>query len=144
MLMWFVASCEGCWEGVSLDVPFELCCCGKKEERGTSCRGGNIKIWWWCDRLARQIGAWTSRLTKKNSSHKFTLIFQSQRFYSVEVSLSLVAHLIMSDPQEIATDPCSIHGGTIVLLSLPMYRSMLAPEDDFLLSLARGYTDCRV
>ena len=35
------------------------------------------------------------------------------RFYSVEVSLSLVAHLVPSDPQEFATDPCSIHGGTI-------------------------------
>jgi hypothetical protein len=36
-----------------------------------------------------------------------------QRFYSVEVSLSLVAHLAASDPQGFATDPCSIHGGTI-------------------------------
>ena len=34
------------------------------------------------------------------------------RFYSVEVSLSLVAHLASSDPQGFATDPCSIHGGT--------------------------------
>ena len=34
------------------------------------------------------------------------------RFYSVEVSLSLVAHLTSSDPQRFATDPCSIHGGT--------------------------------
>ena len=37
------------------------------------------------------------------------------RFYSVEVSLSLVAHLASSDPQGFATDPCSIHGGTNVL-----------------------------
>lgn len=42
------------------------------------------------------------------------LIFEiNHRFYSVEVSLSLVAHLTSSDPQEFATDPCSIHGGTI-------------------------------
>jgi len=37
------------------------------------------------------------------------------RFYSVEVSLSLVVHLSSSDPQGFATDPCSIHGGTNLL-----------------------------
>jgi hypothetical protein len=48
-----------------------------------------------------------------------------------------VAHLIISDPQGIATDPCSIHGGTISF-AVASNVSMLAPEDDFLLSLARG------
>jgi hypothetical protein len=43
------------------------------------------------------------------------------RFYSVEVSLSLVAHLTSSDPQGFATDPCSIHGGTNLLSLLAAF-----------------------
>ena len=47
--------------------------------------------------------------------YTFTIQQIHHRFYSVEVSLSLVAHLASSDPQLIATDPCSIHGGTNLL-----------------------------
>jgi hypothetical protein len=46
-----------------------------------------------------RFGAWALTLREDNEQIYFNWSSILHRFYSVEVSLSLVAHLILSDPQ---------------------------------------------